>query len=264
MNIDEIRLADYEFLDFGCSAGGSLERYSRLFRAKGKGLGLDVDRDKVERARAAGFDAAVCDLTDLSPAGQVRFVLMAHFLEHVPSLVDVASIVRNAARCAREFVFIRQPYFDADSYLFLHGLKLYWSHWSGHPNNMTMLELRNVLEPLLLSGALQRYTLYGLNPIRDSGSPFVHNLDTPVNQHHWDEDKHSRKRHVVFTQPVYQETMAVLDVDGKSTPGIERIFHQAHKLYDSLEPGRVGRFPPPRPPAGDVSRPKELEVPHET
>lgn len=260
----KVDVSDYEYLDFGCSAGGSLERYGRLFRAKGKGLGLDLDPDKVERTRAAGFDAEVCDLTTLQVSGQVRFATMAHFLEHVPDVGDVAAIVRNATRCAREFVFIRQPYFDADSYLFQHGLKLYWSHWSGHPNNMTMLELHNLLEPLHASGAIQRYTLWGVNPIRDSGSDFIHNLDTTVNQHHWDEEKHSLKRHVVFTEPVFQETMAILDVDGKSTAGIERIFHQAHKVYDSLEPGRVGRFPPPRPPVKTTPLPKELEAPQET
>ncbi len=266
MTATEIDITDYEFLDFGCSAGGSLERYSRLFKVKGKGLGLDIDPGKIERTREAGFDAQLCDLTQLTPRGNVRFALMAHFLEHVPNVVDVASILRNAARASREFVFIRQPYFDADSYLFLNGLKLYWSHWSGHPNNMTMLELYNAIEPLLQAGLIQRYTLFGVNPIVDSSSAFVHNLDTAVNQHHWDADKHTRKRHIVFTQPVYQETMAILDVDGKSSPGIERIFHQAHKIYDSLERGRVGRFPPPRPPAKKVEKVAEIEAeaPQET
>ena len=66
---------DYEFLDFGCSAGGSLSTYGKMFQAKNKGLGLDIDPEKVRLTREKGFNAEVCDITklQLSARGKIWY-----------------------------------------------------------------------------------------------------------------------------------------------------------------------------------------------
>ena len=57
----EAQFADYDFLDFGCSKGGSMEFAQATFG--GRGLGLDIDPAKVAASKAAGFDAAVQDVS---------------------------------------------------------------------------------------------------------------------------------------------------------------------------------------------------------
>ena len=61
---------------------------------------------------------------------------------------DVKSFVEKACSISKDFVFIQQPYFDADSYLFKKGLKLFWSDWRGHPNRMTSLDFNLLLRDL--------------------------------------------------------------------------------------------------------------------
>ena len=106
-------------------------------------MSLDINPKKVAAARAAGFDAKVADLTKLDPEdiGTVRFVIMSHFLEHLPDCKAAQACIESACGIAEKFVIIRQPYFDADGYLFSLGLKLYWSDWAGHPYHMSSLEL---------------------------------------------------------------------------------------------------------------------------
>ena len=223
----------YEFLDFGCSIGGSLKKYSKLFRAQGKGLGLDINPEKVKKANSNGHEAIVCDIRELKLSNCVRFILMSHFLEHLPGIRDVRSILAVACHAAREFVFIRQPYYDADTYLFRLGLKLYWSDWSGHPNNMTCLEFHNILAPMLRDNRMSRFCLYGFGTIQNSMSSEIHNLDSPTNQHDWDPEKHSEKRYVEFDLPVYREVIVLIDITGSNVDVIEPLFPGKQKLFDS-------------------------------
>lgn len=108
----------YDFVDFGCSEGGSFDKAVKWFNG-GRGIGLDVDPKKVEKAQHKGLHAMVCDITQVVlEAPEVRFVIASHFLEHLPGLADVKRCVRTACRLARDFVYLEFPYFDADGFLF--------------------------------------------------------------------------------------------------------------------------------------------------
>src|SRR5215470_13328342 len=62
---------DTDFLDFGCSRGGSLRVAAALFGGQ-NGLGVDIDPAKVAAAQEAGAAAIVADATALSlPADSV-------------------------------------------------------------------------------------------------------------------------------------------------------------------------------------------------
>ena len=132
-----------------------------------------------------------------------------------------------------EFVYINQPYYDADPYLFMNGFKFYWSYWTGHPNHMTMLELYNILEPLLQGDIIKRYCIYGVDKIDDSSNVAIHNIDSPVDQHGFDESKHTPKRFIKFDFPVYKETAVIIDISGTNTEWIESRTFQTDKIYDS-------------------------------
>ncbi len=138
----------FDYADFGSSKGGSLGYGQNVLGGK-RGIGLDIDPEKVEQTRDAGFEAAEIDVTTLvAQPDCVRFVTMIDFLEHLPGIPLAQQCIAAAVEASTEFVFIRQPWFDADGYLFSRGLKLCWSDWCGHPNAMTSLQLYRALSQL--------------------------------------------------------------------------------------------------------------------
>ena len=121
MSEPAVDFRNYDFVDFGCGQGGSIDAAERMFGGR-RGIGLDIDSRKVDAVRMAGYEARVCDVTKISSkANSVRFVMMSHFLEHLPGRNDAVACIKSACNLAREFVFIQQPYFDADGYLFVTG-----------------------------------------------------------------------------------------------------------------------------------------------
>jgi hypothetical protein len=92
-------LAGFDFLDFGASTGSSIE-FARERLGGRRGLGVDLDPNKVETMRRCGYDCIQADVTGLDlPAKAVKFVLMSHFLEHLPDL-----------ECARKAIRLRLTY----------------------------------------------------------------------------------------------------------------------------------------------------------
>ncbi|MCH9052354.1 MAG: methyltransferase domain-containing protein, partial [Proteobacteria bacterium] len=227
-----INLAGYDFLDFGCGAGGSIE-LGRIRFGGHRGLGLDIKPGKVAAAREAGYDAQVCDVTSLtSHPDSVRFVLLSHFLEHLPSLADAKRCLFAACMAAREFVYVCQPYFDADGYLFDKGLKLYWSDWTGHPNRMTSLELYCCIRDIASSVPIQQFAIYRRGKITDSHETVIHALASPVDQHDWQATTHPEKPPTPFNYPVYKELGALIVLDGHFNE-LERRAMLKDKLFDS-------------------------------
>ena len=55
----------FDFIDFGCSDGQSIGLARTYFGGKEE-LGLDLSPIKVEKARAAGFNAMQADITTLT------------------------------------------------------------------------------------------------------------------------------------------------------------------------------------------------------
>ena len=233
INANIIDASNYEFLDFGCSAGGSLKRYGKMFQAEGKGLGLDISPEKVRLTREEGFNAEICDITKLQLNDKIRFGIMHHFLEHIPNIQDVNIIVEKACSVIDDFLLIRQPYYDADPYLFSHGFKFFWSNWKGHPNHMTLLEFHNMLMPLVSKGLIKRFSLYGQYPVTSSEDPTIHNLDSKIDQHDWNIEEHTPKRIIKFTIPVYKEVLAIIDLNGNATDKLESKLKPAIKFFAS-------------------------------
>ena len=147
-----------DFLDFGCSRGRSISDAIEKFGAD-SGVGIDLDPGKLAAACDAGYDVAGIDILSIPDEPLVRFVTMVHFLEHLLGYDDAKAMTRKVCRVCREFVYVRQPYFDADGQLFQHGLKCYWSDWTGHRYPMTTLDLYGVLTDLRVNGDCACFTI---------------------------------------------------------------------------------------------------------
>jgi hypothetical protein len=226
-------LSQYDFVDFGCSSGGSLEFGASFFG--GRGVGLDIDEAKVKKAQSKGFDVRHADVSALDPAtiGRTGFVIMSHFLEHLPKLGAAAKCITSACKVARDFVLIQQPSFDADPYLFNYRLKTYWSDWRGHSLPMTTLQLYRMTQPHVGTLA-RRVIICGRYRIEGSRSPEIHPLASPGEQHKWDGEVHPPKPDIHFTFPVYRETCAIILTGLESlSPELEKYLKKCEVLWDS-------------------------------
>ena len=203
-----VDLKGYDFIDFGCSAGGSIDWARRRFGGR-RGLGVDISPNKVAAARAAGYDAMQADGARLDQfAGKVRFATMIHFLEHLPSIEAARKVAGTALQISRDFLYVRQPWFDSDGPLMRQGLKLYWSHWRGHPLPMTSLQAYVLFEELRRTGRCARFALYGRTPITSSDDEAVLPLSAPGDSHQYDADRDGPKPSVAL-DGVFTELVAI-------------------------------------------------------
>jgi hypothetical protein len=233
-----IDLTDFDFVDFGCSVGGSM-KFARAAFDGGKAIGIDIDESKVERTRGAGYEAVLADATDPTQfSGQARFSILSHFLEHLPSYEAVVRSLDTAIRISEDFVFVRQPWFDSDGELFRAGLKFYWSDWHGHPMTLTSLQMYRAVRKSLEAGTIARATLYGFKPVVDTDDECVIPLSAPLNSSKYDLSLHGPKASPPSKLIAYRELVVIL---AKKDPQItERLlgrFPGIVTLHDELSAG---------------------------
>jgi hypothetical protein len=203
---------DVQFFDFGCSNGGSIESVRTYFFNGSKGMGFDISAAKLETAKQNHL-VSDFDILDLPEEPLVNFTILFHILEHLDTQRAVERFLQKACAVSKDFVFLKQPFFDADPSLMAHGLKLYWSDWSGHPNRMTSLELYLILARLLEEKKIEGFQIVGKKRIQNSSCPQVLPLVAPRNQHDYDPDQHPPKRtDVVFDFPVFYELGALIEI----------------------------------------------------
>lgn len=171
--------SDLDFFDFGCSAGANIH-YIQTLDPTLRGLGIDIDQKKVDQATAKGFYAINFDILKLPPQKQVSFVTMAHFLEHLPSAKLAEAMIKRGIEVAREFVLIRQPWFDSDGALLMQDLKFYWSDWHGHPNRITSLDFYLSLKRELVKGSICGFEIFGRTPVTSTTDNSLIPLNAPI------------------------------------------------------------------------------------
>ena len=192
-------LNGYDFIDFGASTGDCID-FAVMHLGGRKGLGVDSDPRKVAWMRERGYHCMEGDITRLDlQTDSVSFVTMSHCLEHLPNLAAVALAISNAARIAKDFLFIQGPFFDADTALAGQGLKFYWSDWHGHRCHLTTTQL----VCLLRSQGLDDYVLLGCERVKGSDDPCIHPLSSPRDQHAYSPGCHPPKPGVLFAPPEF-------------------------------------------------------------
>ena len=203
-----------DHIDFGCSKGGSLDFAKKRLGGQ-YGLGIDIDSAKVAAAREAGYEAIQYDINQLPNRKLVRFVVMSHFLEHLPSLHNAKTMIRKACEISYEFIYIQQPFFDADGYLLEKGFKLFWSDWRGHPNRMTSLDMYLILRDLRSDGFKLTFSIYAHKPVNDSNDECVHLLQAPRDlRYHVPSEHLDKGASVQFSGNVFRELVTLITFPG--------------------------------------------------
>jgi SAM-dependent methyltransferase len=176
-SLDAVDWEDYDFVDLGCSKGGSLQHCLRRFGAS-RGLGIDIDPAKVQQTRDAGFDAVEVDARTLNLDGQVSFISMLDFFEHLPDLEMVEEILAASARSARDFLYIKHPSFEGQEYVEQLGLRQYWWDWHGHTCHVRVADYCDMFERL----GLNTYKIRYIERISSSSHPSVIPTSMPPDQ----------------------------------------------------------------------------------
>jgi len=203
---DDIVSGEYDFLDLGASKGASLALGTSKLGGT-LGVGVDIAPEKVEAARAKGLRCIQGDATCLDlPVNAVRFVIMSHFLEHLPNHEVVRSVIRDSARVASDFLFIQGPFYDANDYLDSLGLKLFSSDWSVHTCHLQVSTLTQILH----EESLLDFKLFVVQPIVHSDHTHIHPRSSPPNQHAYAPEKHPPKKAVPFTVPIFREFVCII------------------------------------------------------
>lgn len=226
LDINLVNISTYDFVDFGCSRGGSLAMGTNHLGGR-RGFGVDININKVREARAAGHDAFLGDFCNLDlPSKCVDFAILSHVLEHMPRLYLAQKALLSAMRIAKDFVYIRGPYFDCETQLNKLGLKFYWADWRGHPCHLTVEDLCGTLDLL----GHREYEIYGREPIIDSTHPTIHPLSSPPEQHKYDPQLHPEKPIVKFKFSAFVEFIAIIWLHPNLDPTRPRNIGREHSL----------------------------------
>lgn len=207
-------------------------------------VGIDIDPKKVAKTRDAGFHAVLADATKPERfKGRVRFAVLSHFLEHLPDYKTVSRALRTAIHISEDFVFVRQPWFDADGALFRHGLKFYWSDWHGHPMTLTTLQMYRIIRDHLDKGNISRATIFGNTRITNSDDDCVLPLSAPTDTGKYNPDVHGPKTSPPAELDAFKEMIVVLAKrDPEITEGLVARFPRISLLHDERA-GRPSKSP---------------------
>lgn len=189
----------YDFIDLGCSNGGSIRHCLQRFSVE-RGIGVDIDARKVERTRAAGFDAVIADARSLDVERAVSFVTMLDFFEHLPDLGTVEEILAAAARSARDFIYIKHPSFEGQEHAEADGLRQYWWNWHGHTAHVRVADYCSMFDRLGLSAYMIRY----VERIDDSSHPCIVPIDAPQDLSAADAAEETDVKQVHFSPPLWR------------------------------------------------------------
>ncbi|HEX2086767.1 MAG TPA: hypothetical protein VHF89_13900 [Solirubrobacteraceae bacterium] len=161
---------------------------------------MDRNPSRVAAVNESGRDAVCADARSLDVEDVVRFVSMSDFLEHLPHLKAVRSVIGSAARAATDFLYIFHPSFEGKELAAAAGFKQYWWDWRVHTAHIRIDDYCQMFDQL----GLRRYCIRYVKPVVDSGHPSVLPIDAPPDQSAYDEARHGPKERVEFAHPLWR------------------------------------------------------------
>jgi SAM-dependent methyltransferase len=231
-----------EFLDLGCGSGGSCE-FIRRYTDMRVGLSLDLSDDKVQQCRKVNDLTFAYDVTTLPRVAEsVSSAFCMHFLEHVDTAANVFRIIELALNASRDFMIVRQPYFDHDVALAALGCHTYWSDWSGHKTKLSSSMIANLSETLFAKGLLQEVSTFGIDRIESTSHPSILPLGAESNQHHYDPERHGVKPLADITFDCFREIFIVFQRGTITADGMNRLAQVMAVVQPRLTPLSQTRY----------------------
>ncbi len=192
---------EFSFIDLGCGTGESILYCEKMFQL-GKGIGFDIDEVKIREAQKLNRNALLADVTKVAfDKKVVRFCTMMDFLEHLNSLESAKEVIFKASELAQDFLFIRHPSFEDTDYLKELGLKIDWTHWTGHTNMMKVEDF----EKLFVEFGWGEYVIVPRKQILTSDNPCVVPLSAPKNTIRYDAGLHDVKPVKTFERIIWTQ-----------------------------------------------------------
>jgi hypothetical protein len=229
----------YDFIDYGCSHGNSI-KYGMSRLGGKRGIGIDLDPKKIADTEKAGYTAVLADATQIGcRTGSVRFGLMLHFLEHLPSRRVADQTLRAATMYAREFVYVRQPWFEGSAALLPLGYRLYWADWTGHPNHYSAVDFVNVLSR---SRRVKRFLVFGRTPVLTTRDNCLVSLSAPPNSQAASAEDVATREEVALPERLFRELVCMIQLGTPQQfePPLALVDGQHHLIYDSAAaPGTI-------------------------
>ncbi len=225
-----------DFLDLGSGGGRSYEHVRRTTGLK-VGVSLDIAVEKVTECRRVNDLSFVYDIREVPYSfGAVSAAFMLNVLQQIPAEKSVLQVVQNALVASRDYVVIRQPFFDHDAALAERGFRSYWSDWNTHHNRMDVAFLAGLARRC--GPFAERLRVFGIDRIVDSTSPHILPLAAPPEQDGYDEALHGGKTEVSFSFPSYREVMVVIErqsINDAATADIARMLGGLGQRVELLE-----------------------------
>ena len=193
----------YDFIDFGSKTGGSILYAQKVFHLN-KGLGIDLLKNFPTLAFKNNFVGLKTDILKLPNIKYFDAVIMSHFLEHIPCRNTSLKMIEKSLTISKKFIYIQQPFFDENMYLFKNDLKLCYADWHGHHNMLTSYDFYIMLKQLQLTYKFH-FTIAVDYLIPDSGSLEIVNIDEKIDTLKFDKEKSLTKNDLVFKQEIYRE-----------------------------------------------------------
>lgn len=189
---------EYDFLDVSYIHPHTMEFCEKVFG--GQGLSISNNPAVVGAVREAGGEAILGDVFEVDfPDGSVRYVTLIDTLNLLPGIGAVKTAIANAARWARDFIFIRMPSYEDEEYLRALGLKCFWHDWTNATTHPRLDQIAAILQSL----GLEQYHISHREPAVSSEVPTILPVDAPPDQGYYDPEKHGPKPSIVFPRPVY-------------------------------------------------------------
>ena len=198
----------FDFIDFGSKTGGSIAYASKVFQLN-KGLGIDLLDGFPSLACKNNFLGLKTDILKIPNVKIFDAVVMSHFLEHIPARETSLTMIKKALDISNKFVYIQQPFFDENIYLFKNDLKLAYADWRGHPNMLTSYDFYIMLKRLQRTYDFE-FTIAFDHPIKNSSSADIVNINEPFNVIQFDKDKSFKKKRLVFDREIYKEIKVLI------------------------------------------------------
>jgi len=197
----QLRDGKFSFIDLGCGMGESISYCEKMFQL-GKGIGFDIDNEKIKKAQESHRNALLADVTKVAFGKKVvRFCAMMDFLEHLKSLESAKEVILKASGLAQDFLFIRHPSFEDIDYLRDLGMKIDWTHWTGHTNMMKVEDFEN----LFLEFGWHEYVIVPRKQILTSDNPCIVPLSAPKNTIRYDPELHDKKPIKTFERIIWTQ-----------------------------------------------------------